>query len=137
MKYYTEETISEMSREIKFRGRTVNGEWIYGSPYPDQVYRQGSFGVDIWLIREEGEDHEVRENSIGQWTGLEDKDGKDIYEGDIYKYINHRGKIEKGKIEFKIGSFVCKYKTPYPLGSMNDEIVIIGNIHETPNLLKP
>ena len=65
-------------REIKFRGKTKDGEWVYGyvdaTPYKDLV-----------VIHSEATTHEVLSETVGQYTGLEDVNGKEVYEGDVIR----------------------------------------------------
>ena len=72
-----------MNREIKFRGKRIdNGEWVYGY-LADEDYINDINSIDLSSI-------EVDRDTIGQFTGLFDKNGKEIYEGDI---LGANGKI--------------------------------------------
>lgn len=72
-----------MSREIKFRGKQIdNGEWVYGY-LADEDYINDINSIDLSSI-------EVDRDTIGQFTGLLDKNGKEIYEGDIVERIAHQ-----------------------------------------------
>lgn len=146
-------------REIKFRGRKPNGEWIYG----DLVTTETTDGIPtkkeiLPFDKANIDDAEyVVQDTIGQFTGLHDKNGKDIYEGDILLLpANTKVKAyEKGDfVEDKFvqrfavvwakqcqGYGLClpyeaKYDAPDVVGmAAVDRMFVSGNIHDNPELL--
>ena len=128
-------------REILFRGKRINnGEWVFGSfvspnmitaPMGEEIY-----GSDI-----------VDPETVGQYTGLTDKNGKRIFEGDIVRYrpeywsYPHHSVVE-----------YCADKWNYPAFDLKDHdyegnglqfaheegiwLEVIGNIHDNPELLE-
>ncbi len=126
-----------MAREILFRGkRTDNGEWIEGTLY--QI--ADDLNPFIMLKNRHAESHEVDANTVGQYTGLTDKNGKRIFEGDIAKYTNKDGTAvfyevvwdnEFSALMFRlIGGWSGVF-----MAGMNERVEVIGNIHDNPELL--
>lgn len=135
-------------REILFRGKRVdNGEWVYGFYFQ----KQNPLSSDGLPITHHISDippfgYEVIPETVGQFTGLYDKNGKKIFEGD---YIVCRKAIvdnfvdtfiEMGYVEMKYGAFGLHrkqgYYRPFKDWLEDYEYEVIGNIHDNPELLK-
>lgn len=96
-------------REILFRGkRTYDGEWLYGV-YADDRICDTDFPCIIPLLEEKHEDEHwaVDPNTVGQFTGLNDMDGKKIFEGDICEWEDDDGELHRFRVMFRKGAFVC------------------------------
>lgn len=131
-----------MDREIKFRGKRVdNGEWVYGSLicYRDECYIAEFQSIcfdasnnDIWVSIPSSKSL-VDPSTVGQYTGLHDKDGKEIYEGDI----GWDGQNEcYGVVEFSDGNFSYVWENICTdLFEVAKDIDFIGNIHDNPELI--
>ena len=131
-------------REILFRGKTYDGKWkqeqtwVYGDLLQDGY----DYDVAIWNERYKSVD-EVIPETVGQYTGLTDKNGKKIFEGDIV--AGALLEIERpvnSVVTFHNGSFgVLKHRKTkehfFRFESMfNVRYEVIGNIHDNPELLK-
>ena len=133
-----------MSREILFRGKSVVfDDWVEGdllnySPNPK-----------ICVTRNEEEDKDlyfVLKETVGEYTGLTDKNGKKIFEGDIIickkeicgNFIDSC--VEIGFVEMKHGAFGLHrkqgYYRPFKDWLEDYEYEMIGNIHDNPELLE-
>jgi len=113
-------------REITFRGkRADNGEWVFGD-YSRYSKDKSIIMVDLL----EQECYWVPSETVGQYTGLKDKDWVGIYEGDIVKGIS-----ENAVYKVFYNQNLCGFSTKIGLiGLMECEV--IGNIHDNPELLK-
>lgn len=136
-------------REIIFRGKRVdNGEWVYGfltcRNYIDVFTQKVCYDGEEELTYCTVEHCQVDANTVGQYTGLTDKNGKKIFEGDIVeftdKYIH-----KKGRAEIVFEAFKWKYSGCYDGGNpivwlcIDDKSVefeVIGNVHDNPELLE-
>ena len=132
-------------REIKFRGkRADNGEWVYGDLM--QFYNNGHRMNSVTICSTQVD--EVLTNTVGQFTGLHDKNGQEIYEGDIVKWtITQMRVTEDGGYEeydsdeidviewcndaLYVGEY-CAVGFSY---ESEDYAEVLGNIHDNPELL--
>ena len=125
-----------MNREILFRGKRVdNGEWVYGVPTKDEHGELSFLPCQFYAIRDAICLY-VDENTVGQYTGLKDKNEKKIFEGDI---------LLKGfeKVLVKWNGNQCRwciYSNNYEICGFNENtqgyFEVIGNIYDNSELLE-
>ena len=137
-------------REIKFRGREQDGFWTYGD-----LRHEGN----ITGIIENGIYSWVDSSTVGQYTGRCASESAEIYEGDVLEFtvfdyqgqdLQYRGVVEWSGSRFIVSVhsvFVCNSWRPrrdyeeeyFDLDWMldqDDEVKIIGNVHDNPELLE-
>lgn len=128
-------------RDIRFRGKRIdNGEWVYGDicHHDGVVSYIGQHPADGAMVV-----HDLDPATIGQFTGLLDKNGKGIYEGDVVRAValsndhHQRGAAMKSTIEYWMGN-ACLAITHVPLFPfiVDHEFEVIGNVHDNPELLE-
>jgi len=117
-------------REILFRGKTKGGKWVYG------FYLQSIGEVDVIRTKTRTggriiwEEFEVIPETVGQYTGLQDKSGKKIFEGDV---VYSEG--SQGPVKYYMDQEGCQFAFEDHKGEGYDlsswaTIEIIGNIHD-------
>lgn len=150
-------------REILFRGKRIDtGEWIEG-----YVYRVAEkFRTTFLMVKDmHAYSYEVDPETVGQYTGLEDRNGKRIYEGDIVRWMSKNTYLVSNYVYAGIGAYgygsvliVTALESGFTLRPINDnapdipnanrkidnyafwnhhnQLEVIGNIHDNPELME-
>lgn len=134
-------------REILFRGKGHDsGEWVYGNLRVSRLKDDPTDYVDIYPVNVGYPDFPMAESvyseTVGQYTGLTDKNGTKIFEGDI---LAQEGETVGFPVRYGVHSctacdgvtgvygFACKYDLQCI--SKHEKLVVIGNIYDNPELL--
>lgn len=139
-----------MSREILFRAKDINNNWVYGSYFKHierQTYPVGDIEHLIirdsfadWNMPKEIECVRINPDTVGQYIGLEDKKETKIFEGDIIKFFYNNKKFYRA-IKYSMGEYgvlierKCIMKANFLtmadlIGCVGGDFEVVGNIYE-------
>ena len=138
-------------REILFRGKMDNGEWMYGSFCMDALEQfNGLCGVDGFIrlydkAKGKMQTYEVDRETVGQYTGKTDKNKKRVFDGDIIRMFDAKPPFDVGVVQWddhdqcyvvrSTWSEKC-HLTDFGNLGRPEYFEVIGNIHDNPELLK-
>ena len=130
-------------RDILFRGKDAEtGKWIYGWVFGEKA--ESIIELDTQYVSEEGVEayytSVVIPETVGQYTGLDDKNGVKIFEGDVVRYLNS---IESGNgvVIFDACAFLFNWIDIDEIDSLlryfqcSKELEVIGNVHDNPEAM--
>lgn len=142
-----------MKREIKFRGKRLDGQgWAFGSYIEAEL--QNGIAHEIIPYKRGEPVVEVDPDTVGQFTGVKDKNGMRIFEGDVIECLDSFDGPIRYRVEFRpekgyFALFLIKGGDPWAIKVGNPDVgyicqshidkwskYIIGNIHDNPDLLE-
>ena len=130
-----------MERIHLYRGKRLdNGQWVEGSLIGEDIivgkivdFEDAYFTTEFW--------YKVDPETVGQFTGMTDKNGTKIFEGDIVRHIDttrHVVEVVISEVYFdtEMLKFRLRYSNELFHCQFNNEFEVIGNIHDNKELLK-
>ena len=117
-------------RAILFRGKRYNGAWLAGDLLANKYERPNICPIgDVNC-------YPVIPETVGQYTGMKDKNGEKIFEGDIVSHFsNYSGHRVYAVVTYTDGQFLAMTNDNAGL-YLSDKLEVIGNIFDNPELLK-
>lgn len=140
-------------REILFRGKTLTGRWVDGSYYKQEEFYGSKEDAAVIITSKESLTYDqsldyaiVLPETVGQYTGLLDKDGKKVFEGDIVKVYDNFDYVGEtlyvGKVQwddtFLNWELKTSEKTVWQLKNIPSVLYyeVIGNVFDNPEMLE-
>lgn len=126
-------------RTIKFRGKgLVYGRWIFGDLY--RTDQDGGMAIQYYDEVDGWMTEDVDEKTIGQFTGLLDIHGREIYEGDVVRVRVTNDRFTRNP-RFEIGSvkyddYYGRWDNGFHGRFFSNRMEVIGNIHDNPELIE-
>lgn len=115
-----------MNREILFRGKRVdNGEWVYGGYYHTTCYIK----VNDYIMQANGKSEGVDPDTVGQYTGLKDKCGTRIFEGDVVEWDSKEWGYEHREVVEWDYELLDMRKNDW-----KEWCKVVGNIHDNTDM---
>jgi uncharacterized phage protein (TIGR01671 family) len=135
--------------EIKFRAKNLKGEWEYGY-YLEFELCDGE-GRCSYIKKDGCQPIKVLKETVGQFTGLLDKNQSEVYDGDIIKAPSgriylvmwstwiHQERRDKWTVdEYQFTGWCIGYERNKPIDTLDSEVLqgeVIGNVHDNPELI--
>ena len=125
-----------MKREISFRGKSKStGEWVFGNLFDKDTKGRTHIGTTVRRC------FDIDPETVGQFTGMTDKNGTKIFEGDIVRHIDttcHVVEVVNSEVYFdtEMLEFGFRYSNELFHCQFNNEFEVIGNIYDNKELLK-
>ena len=137
-------------REITFRAQYLHSnEWVYGVPFTSQkrtyMLTENERIRELWGVindttyfQEAVQRQRVKLSTMGQYTGLEDKNGVKIFEGDIVSAPNCFYDAYAVEWDARLSSFVVRAPVMGSVRLLADcvDVKVLGNIHDNPEMLE-
>ena len=143
-------------REIKFRGMTATMGWVYGLPLSDLPYSTAYYDEYsqriCWHPKSGGAANApIKNGTLGQFTGLYDKNGKEIYEKDVVEWLGYEVRnnlqirperrivVGRGFVAPQVvaGDYILDcYHLQNLIKQGDKSCEVVGNVYETPELLE-
>lgn len=126
-------------RMIKFRGKRLDGEWVYGDLLLDRGFGGDVISDVVWIRKENNKSYQALPETVGQWTGLVDKNRVEAYEKDVVDVYFEDGEIERAILVWD--EMLFRYRLKSSDGTLwgfdgGLRFKIIGNLIDSPDLME-